>query len=376
LAVARAHLQRIVRSSRIHPIRRSRLAAILLGAALAGGLIVPAKASDPGTLTASAKASAGLAVDRTKGGPEGPDPIALAPSTSANKSVLFGGWVKPQGSQTKQEAAAAMEAKLGRRFALYHYYHGWQNPLIGDVGQWASKQGSTLFINWKAALEWAGGKSNGPGAGYVRWGDIAAGRQDAVIKARANEIKGFKKVVYLNFHHEPEDDRDLPGQRKAGTPAQFVAAWRHIWTVFRKQHVTNVRWVWIMMGTTFKGTLASKWYPGDKYVDVIGDDAYNWFNTNKRSTRWTTFKGAFQAGYAFAETKGKPMWVTEVGVQEDPAHPGRKAQWFRDMGAQIKAWPDITGLIYFMGGENGWWVDSSPSALAAFRKLVRDPYFK
>src|SRR2546428_8253745 len=209
LAVARAQLERIVRSSRTHPIRRSRLAAILLGAALAGGLIVPAKASDPGTLTASAKAS-GLAVDRTKGGPEGPDLIALVPSTSANKSVLFGAWVKPEGSRTKQEAAAAMEAKLGRRFTLYHYYHGWQNPLIGDVGQWASKQGSTLFINWKAALEWAGGKSNGAGAGYVRWGDIAAGKQDAVIKARANEIKGFKKVVYLNFHHEPEDDRDLP----------------------------------------------------------------------------------------------------------------------------------------------------------------------
>ena len=368
MAIARAHIEQIVRPTWFPRIQRSRMIGILLGAALAGGLIVPAKAADPGTLQ--------TAVDRTTAGAESPGPIPLvAVPVSARTHVLFGAWVKPQDNQAPQDALAAMESEIGRTYDVYHYYHGWQNPLLSDQGLWASSHGSKLLINWKAALEWSGGKSNGAGAGYVRWADIAAGKQDAVIRARARELKGFKKVVYLNFHHEPEDDRDIPGERKAGSPVQFVAAWRHIWTVFHSMRVTNVRWVWIMMGTTFKDGGAKKWYPGDKYVDIVGDDAYNWFNTNHRGASWTSFKTAFQPGYSYAVSKGKPLWVTEVGVQEDPARPGRKAAWFRSMESQIKAWPDLRALIYFRGGENGWWVDSSSSALAAYKAIARDPLF-
>ena len=77
---------------------------------------------------------------------------------SARTHVLFGAWVKPQDNQTPQDALAAMESEIGRTYDVYHYYHGWQNPLLSDQGLWASSHGSKLLINWKAALEWSGGE--------------------------------------------------------------------------------------------------------------------------------------------------------------------------------------------------------------------------
>src|SRR5215467_9470446 len=190
MAIARAHIEQLARPTWFPRIQRSRVIGMLIAAALAGGLIVPAKAADPGTLDSG--------VDRTTAGRESPGPIPLvAAPVSSRTHVLFGAWVKPSDTQTPEEALAAMESEIGRTYSIYHYYNGWQNPLIDERGQYASSHGSRLLINWKAALEWAGGKSNGAGAGYVRWADIAAGKQDAIIRARARELKAFKKVVYL-----------------------------------------------------------------------------------------------------------------------------------------------------------------------------------
>jgi hypothetical protein len=289
---------------------------------------------------------------------------------------MFGMWIKPQPGQARREAVTGMEKALGRKLELDHYYHGWQAPLVGDYGRWSATAGHTLFIGWKAVLETDTGTSNGGGAGYVRWSAIASGVYDDVISARADELKNLGSVVYLNFHHEPEDDRDLPGVLRCGPPAAFIQAWRHIWNVFQERGATNVRFVWVLMGQSFREAKADQWYPGGRYVDVIGSDAYNWFGTQQPgSGRWASFRVAFAAGYAYAVAKHKPFWVAETGTLEDPDHPGRKAQWFTDAAEQIAAWPDLQAFVYFMGGTYGWDVNSSPQAFAAFRTLANEPYF-
>lgn len=302
--------------------------------------------------------------------------VRAAAATASSRTVLLGAWVKPREGQTHQQAVAGLETDIGRRLSVDHVYHGWDSPLIGPYERWSAARGHILLINWKAVHETWDGKSDGNGAGYVRWADIAAGRYDADVIARAREIKRFKKVVYLNFHHEPEDDRDISGQRRAGTPADYRAAWRHIRSVFRRERVQNVRFVMILMGWTFHRGLAGQWYPGRSVVDVVGADAYNWFGTaHPGANSWTTFESAFQAAYRFADSKGKPLWVTETGVQEDPARPGRKAAWYRSVAAAAEKWPALGGVVFFMGGRYGWYPDSSKRSLAAFRALGQDPLF-
>ena len=314
-----------------------------------------------------------------------PEPGAVKPVAaieavslaSRAHTVLFGAWVKPRGSETHQQAVTRMEAEIGRRFSIDHVYHGWNGPLIGSYERWSASRGHTLLINWKAAYDNANGESNGAGGGYVRWADIAAGKYDADIAARAREIKRFKKIVYLNFHHEPEDDQDTPGQRKAGTPADYRAAWRHIRAIFRSQHVTNVRFVFILMGWTYRSGHAAQWYPGSRVIDIVGADAYNWFGTaHPGSHGWTTFASAFHAAQQFAAAKGKTFWVAETGAMEDRSRPSRRPEWYRAIAGQVRSWGNVGAVVFFMGGRYGWYPDSSGRSLAAFNALAHDTLFK
>ena len=68
--------------------------------------------------------------------------------------------------------------------------------------------------------------------------------------------------------------------------------------------------------------------------------------------------------------------VVEFGVQEDPAVPGRKAQWLLDALATAKSWPSLKALIYFDVVKDGFpfVTDSSTSAMNAYRHMAQDPY--
>ena len=139
------------------------------------------------------------------------------------------------------------------------------------------------------------------------WADIAAGVYDQVILARATDLIAFDGPVIFSFQHEPENDH------AAGTPAAFIAAFRHVRSVFENAGVTNVTYAWTMMA-----------------------------------------------------------W----GGREDPAAPGRKATWIDEASTQIKKWPDIVGVVYYDADKGcARWVDSSTSSLASFRAMGADPYF-
>ena len=354
-------------------------AALIPGAASRGATGVSDSSVRPVALTMRSSSRDQPSAAPTSGVPDS----AIRPgSRSANalaappRHVLFGAWVKPVGSKDRLQALRAQEAKIGRTYGVFRYYHGWESPLIGDLGNTASRGGRALMVSWKAAHEWPNGGSSGRGAGYVRWGDIASGRQDAVIAARAQELKRFGKTVYLSFHHEPENDRDIPGDRRAGSPAEFRAAWQHIWRMFQARGVHNVRFVLVLMGQTYAAGNEMTWYPGDRFVDVVAADGYNWFRTtNHPAAPWRSFATIFTPGYRFALRHAKPFWVAETGLQEDPSRPGRKAEWLKAMAAQAERWTDLGAVMYFMGGANGWWVDSSASSMAAYRSVAHARIF-
>lgn len=76
----------------------------------------------------------------------------------------------------------------------------------------------------------------------------------------------------------------------SGDPAAYIAAWRHIWTVFADLRVTNVTWVWCPNLTPANW---DAYYPGNRYVDVIGVDGFS--NT---TYTWETFQQMFAGFFA------------------------------------------------------------------------------
>ena len=72
---------------------------------------------------------------------------------------------------------------------------------------------------------------------------IASGQYDAYLRSYAAAVKAFGRQVIFSFGHEMNGYWYSWGYRHT-SPAVFVAAWRHIVTVFRAAGAQNVTWLW------------------------------------------------------------------------------------------------------------------------------------
>ncbi len=64
------------------------------------------------------------------------------------------------------------------------------------------------------------------------------------------------------------------GLRAHRSPKTFVAAWRHIVTLFRAQGVSNVTWLWTLQADEAGTGPIASWWPGASYVTWVGIDGY------------------------------------------------------------------------------------------------------
>ncbi|MEP6464499.1 MAG: hypothetical protein ABJC62_14045, partial [Frankiaceae bacterium] len=301
-------------------------------------------------------ANAAGATARTASAPT----IANRPAVPA-RGALFGAAVSGRPGADVKTSVTTLESEIGRKFDIHRLYDVWDDQQPTAITSWTASQGRTPVLSIKAT------RRNGT---VVRWADIAAGREDSQIRAQARGLKALNVPLFLALHHEPEDD---PGH---GTPAAYVAAWRHYVSVFRSEGATNVSFTWILMAWSFEHpSIANSFYPGDDVIDWVAADGYNWYGAVPGKA-WRPLADALAAFAAWDRPHAKPMMVSEYGSLEDPAVPGRKAAWIAQTAAGFKTMPAIKAVLYFHAPVvHPWWVDSSPSALSAFAAMGRDPYY-
>jgi hypothetical protein len=310
-------------------------------------------------------------------------PSAAASSTPASASVkhnppgvpdpdsrmLLGGYVNLSGQSSTAASVAARERAMGRPYDLLVTYYNWtdQFPDAGEAAMAAA--GTTPMMAWYLPDKYTGSTAS--------LSAITSGADDAWITTQAQSIKAFGHRVYLRLAPEMNGN----WYHYSGDPAAYIAAWRHIWTVFAQAGVTNVTWVWCPNVTP-----ASNWdayYPGSKYVDVIGVDGFS----NTQYT-WQTFQqlfGGFFAHFA-AFAPGKPQLVVETGTNSGAGAPtvgvGSAATFIAGLESYLKdvAGPryDVIGVCWFDTNTNdgfNWRVDQTPQSLQAWVTLAHDPYF-
>lgn len=289
--------------------------------------------------------------------------LALA-ETSPSTGALFGAYIKPETGWSESDVRAAIngfESDLGRTFDIDHHYYPFTTSFPRWKETWDLQKGRVPLISW----------------GAVSTAEVNAGTHDALIRARADAIKALPGTVMIRWFYE-QDSQGLAQQ--AGTPAQYIAAWRRIHGIFEQRGATNVEWVWCGTAWGFVTGKAQTYYPGDAYVDWIAADGYNWAPT-KPGAAWESFETVFEDFYAWGATRPKPLMAAETGVQEGTA--GRKAQWLRDTLVTLKTqMPKLKAFVYFntisssfQGGSFNWRVTTSSSAHQAFLEIGQDPYF-
>jgi hypothetical protein len=281
-----------------------------------------------------------------------------APATNAvtPPHVLFGAWVQQGTAPTHADAVRDLEARLGYTLALDNHYRPWTNTFWRDE-QDDIASGRTPMVSWTARGATAAA--------------IASGAEDGTIARVADAVKALQSRVLVRFAYEMDQPKGSP--RYLGPPADFIAAWRHVYSTFQARGVTNARFVWSPIAANFKNGVAQRFYPGNRYVDWIGADGYDWYPGRPAST-WTTFGQIFSDFYAWAAPRGKPLIVAETGVQEDPADPSRKAAWFAGAQTWIGSHTAIRAVSYFDGiSPKGYdfRVDTSGASFAAWQAMAR-----
>jgi hypothetical protein len=288
----------------------------------------------------------------------------LGTATAATPGCLWGARALPRGSETPETAMTNLEALVGRTFAVERQYQAWGDAMPGQYVLWSTSQGRKVYLGWHAYV-------GSPGGIKIPWTSISNGSRDIWITKQATALKQWGVPIYLNFHHEPEDDG------ACGTAAQYRAAWNHIHAIFDRVGVPNVTWVWTLMASTFQGGNggAANWEP--LHYDVVGVDGYN--RHPDKNVQFKRFGEIFAAARSFAVKRGKPLAICEYGcVEQRAGDPMTKAEWFADAGQTMKAWPELEFACYsHVTTSEGYdyWVDSSNSSLDAFKALGHDAYF-
>ena len=110
------------------------------------------------------------------------------------------------------------------------------------------------------------------------------------------------------------------------TPEEFVAAWRHVVSVFRAVGATNVLWVWSPNVDCGGQCPFDAFYPGDAWVDWVALDGYNYGPVD--DVPWMSMAQIFGPSYDdLTALTTKPLMIAETASTEEG---GDKAAWITE----------------------------------------------
>jgi hypothetical protein len=295
-------------------------------------------------------------------------------------------WGVAPGAHTESRGAsalAAFERKTGRHQAIYHAYHGGVRQLFPTPQEIAIAhqpgKRRVLFLNWKPES--------------ASWAQIAKGdrRTDAYLDRLAVHIRrNFPEQFFFAVHHEGENDV----RAKAGsgyTARDYAAMYRHVVKRLRAKGATNIVTVLVHMAYVPHATQSwfNSMYPGDDVVDWIGFDTYAYSDPGyghgdlaEILNRQTEGKRGWPGFYDWAVTRhaGKPLMIAEWGVWSSKRNTRYKVDFYRRLGHEIRRFPKVRAMVQFETPSNQKGqdssVDSTPSALRAYRGLSRLPIFQ
>jgi hypothetical protein len=287
---------------------------------------------------------------------------AGTPTVAPRPAKAFG--VSIQGLPQSTTQLQSFEGLVGRNVSIADWYDDFTTPNPTFFVTSVAPTGAENMVAWEGYD--ANARSDGVTDRTTSLATIIDGRWDGLLTTWARALKASGQPVLLRFLPEMNGNWNPTSEGVNGnTAGQFARAWIHAHNIFAAAGASNVRWVW-NVNVDYRGSTPLKGlYPGDAYVDYVGIDGYNWGTSQSWST-WQTPEQVFTPTLADVSTfTRKPVIICETASSE---RGGNKAQWIQQLFAFVESTPAITGFAWFeFNKETNWLVNSSPSALAAFR---------
>jgi mannan endo-1,4-beta-mannosidase len=278
-------------------------------------------------------------------------PSDPAPSTPGSGPIRYLGVYEPNapGSYVGVEQFAHT---VGRQPNLVSYYSGWGEEFQKEFAETAESHGATTLVQIDPT--------------NISLSNIAAGIYDPYLASFADSVAAFKHEVIISFGHEMNGYWYSWGYRH--TPAStFIAAWRHIVTLFRQHGADNVKWLWQVNSLSPKTGPPREWWPGAQYVTWVGISGYYFVPGD-------TFYNLFDpVVYAVKQFTQDPILIAETGVGPQAG----QTRGIDDLFAGVRMQHDI-GLVWFDRHSYGgiykgedWRLEGNRIAIAAFRDALK-----
>jgi hypothetical protein len=293
---------------------------------------------------AIASASVAFAISRVASSVPSSTPVvhaSLPPKVASYLGVFEAG--SPPGYGPIADFAQA----VGAHPNLVGYYSGWAQPFATSFAKAIYGHGVRPFVQIDPTDASVSG--------------IAEGVYDGYLRLYAGSVRDFGHAVVIGFGHEMNAPTYSWGY--GHVPAStFVAAWRHMVTLFRSQGAENVTWLWTLQADgSGTGPIAS-WWPGASYVTWVGIDGYYYRPSD-------TFARVFGRTIGHVrEFTDKPVLLSETAV-------GPRAGQFvkiQDLFAGMARYKTL-GLVWFDKKQDqgiyhqDWRIEGHPTAETAFR---------
>jgi mannan endo-1,4-beta-mannosidase len=231
--------------------------------------------------------------------------------------------------------------KISHHLNLAVYYSGWKEPFQFSFASTAEAHNAIPLVQidpYNTSLA-----------------KIADGDYDTYLTTFAQEVHNWRKNVIISFGHEMNGDWYSWG-RLHTSPRVFVAAWRHIVTLFRSEGDYNVTWLWavnIINTQTPSIPSPAPWWPGRSYVTWVGIDGYY------LKSSWS-FAPLFGPTIAAVHTLtgSTPIIISETAAS------AKQATKIANLFSGIRRY-SLLGFVWFdVNGKQNWHINSRSSEAA------------
>lgn len=299
-------------------------------------------------------------------------------------------------AEVSYDALVHFERMTGKRLAVVAFGNFWGDQQFpARTARIVSSYGAIPLLFWSP---WDKPYTEGRGRDRFSLQDILAGKWDAYIDAWAKDARDYGRPLLVAWGLEMNGTwfpwsgyyygRGKVIARGHGVPLYqgpdtFKRAYRHVVDRVRKQGVTNV--LWGFHANNFSSPSEAwndmaNYYPGSDYVDWLGLSVYGKIN---KAEGWADFVEMMDQPYREITRldADKPVFLAEWGVGEFP--PGDKAGFITTVFDRVPVhYPRVRLAVFWHerwensdGIYSNLRVNSSPEALAAYRKGVAAPYW-
>lgn len=302
-------------------------------------------------------------------------------STLQNSESIRWGIFYPNSITKDFSKIEAMEKKLDYKFpiTLHYIYLGHEFPLSGM--QNAYQRGKTVELTMQVMWNIKPGNTD-PEMKNVNF-DLIDGLYDDYLRRFAQAAKAFGHPFIFRLNNEMNSTWvRYSGIALLCDPDVYTKVWRHIYDIFEEEGVRNAIWVFNPNDVDYpplKWNSQVSYYPGNKYVQMIGLTGYNTgtYYKNQTGERWRSFTEIYDPlNEKYSRFYGQFPWmITEFACSSVG---GDKGKWITDMFKNIGRYKNLKAAVWWSYADfdysktkkgtpaRRYWLDEKPEYLKAF----------